>query len=80
MVGSYKATEEQQNIKFLQIIEYVVDNEYFIHRRLHELSILLPWFECAGDMISLFAYRLSPSARCQLLWCEPALRVEMGIT
>jgi hypothetical protein len=39
IVDSNKATEEQRNIKLIQIIEYVVCNDHFIHRHFHKLAI-----------------------------------------
>lgn len=38
---SNKATEEQYNMKFLQITEYVVCNDHFIHWHFLKLVILI---------------------------------------
>lgn len=58
IVDNNKATEEERNITFVQIIEYAVCNEHFIHRHFHKLVFRLLWSECTGDMISRIAYRL----------------------
>jgi hypothetical protein len=56
--------EEQRNVKFVQIIEYEVCSDHFIHRHFYKLAIWLLWCERAGDMISHIACHLLHVASC----------------
>jgi hypothetical protein len=58
IVDTNKVTEEQGNIKFVQIIEHELCNDHFIHGHFRELTIRLLWCECAADTISRIAYCL----------------------
>jgi hypothetical protein len=88
IVVDNKATEEQRNIKLVQIVECVVCNSHFIHKlaicfgvnvqairdRVSAIACCrLLITSCFGVNVQAVRYRVSAIACCRLLRCENCL-------